>query len=444
MSEPSQVEAAPHVAPRSRRKLIAIVVAGVVVLVGVASALIYFLNQRAQAPLCLANMATTANTIKVGFTIAMTGQYSVEGTNSIRGILTAANWINTHGGVNVSGTSYQVVLDCYDDQSSSTNVNNLYPKIIQQDGAQFLLAPYSTSLTGTAAPYADGNNELMLSHGGAADTLWTTTSRKNLVEVLSPASAYLRGAIDWIKTNHPSDRLAALYANDAFSSLATQSAIAYAQSRGLQVVYNASYPSMNTPDLSSQLTAAKTAGADDLIGGGHFTDGQLIMTDLITVWTPKLVSLLVAVTEPTFFSGLGVTANNVTGPSQWETAVGYSPALAASRGLPWFGPTPAQFTSLYGNLTAGLKPSYHSGEAAAALLVLADAIEQTGNLTTAGVRATLGNLHMITFFGEFQINSQGLQTAHTMVLVQWQAGSLKVIYPAAVAETSVQYPYTGS
>jgi len=259
--------------------------------------------------------------------------------------------------------------------------------------------------------------------------------------VLSPASGYLKGAVDWLHTNHPTDKIAALYAADSFSTLAASSAVAYAQSLGLNVVYNQSYPATAT-DLSTQLNAAKTAGADDLIGGGHFNDGLLIMNQLKTIWTPKFVSLLVAVTEPTFYTQLGATANNVTGPSQWQAAVGYSPTLAQSLGLDWFGPTPQEFTQAYGTVTS-TPPSYHSAEAAGALFVLADAIHRANSLNTSAVRAALGGMHVMNFFGQFQVNAQGLQIAHSMVVVQWQAGNLKVTHPQAVAESPVQYPYTG-
>lgn len=391
------------------------------------------------------NPSNVGGTIKLGFTISLTGTFNVEGTNSLRGIQTAVSWINSHGGITVGGKTYNVSVDYYDDQSTTSNIVSLYTKIVTQDNAQFLLAPYSSGLTSAAAPIADQYGLVMLSHGGAADTIWTTgAGYHNLVEVLSPASGYLKSSIDWLAANHPTDKLAAIYASDSFSSLAVTSAISYAQSKGLSVVYNASYAATVT-DLSAQLTAAKNAGADDVIGGGHFNDGLLITNQLQSVgWTPKFVSLLVAVTEPTFQTQLGAAANNITGPSQWETTVTYSPSLAASRSLDWFGPTPAQFTSLYGNLTSGAKPSYHSGEAGAAVLILADAIQKANSLNTTAVRAELGAMHIMTFFGEFQINSLGVQIAHSMVLDQWQAGNLKVVYPTAVAEAPVQYPYTGS
>ncbi len=435
MSAPSQAGAAPPVAPRSRRKLIAIGIAFVLILVAIAAAAVYYLTLP----------PGFSGTIKVGFTISQTGNFNVEGTNSLNGIKTAANWINSHGGIAVGGKLYNVSLDYYDDQSMSGNIGTLYPRIIQQDGAQFLLAPYSSGLTTAAAPIADNYDRVMLSHGGSSDLIWTQTSRRNLVEVLSAASIYLKGAVDWLKANHPTDKLAALYASDSFSSFATQAALGYAQSLGLTVVYNQSYPATVT-DLSTQLTAAKNAGADDLIGGGHFNDGLLIMNQLKTTWTtppPKFISLLVAVTEPTFQSQL-TNANYVTGPSQWESVVTYSPTLAQSLGLPWYGPTPTEFTQLYGTLNGGATPGYHAAEAGAALFVLADAIQRANSLNTTDVRAKLGTMHVMNFFGQFQLDSRGLQIAHSMVLVQWQAGLKKVVLPSDVADGTCQYPYTGT
>ena len=116
--------------------------------------------------------------------------------------------------------------------------------------------------------------------------------------------------------------------------------------------------------------------------------------------------------------------------------------MAQSLGLDWFGPTPQEFTQLYGTVTS-TPPSYHSAEAAGALFVLADAIHRANSLNTSAVRAALGSMHVMNFFGQFQVNARGLQVAHSMVVVQWHAGSLKVTYPQAVAESPVQYPYTG-
>src|SRR2546428_3308309 len=137
---------------------------------------------------------TQEGTITVGFSISLTGTFNVEGTNSLNGIKTAAQWINSHGGVTVQGSTYNVSLDFYDDQSNSGNIVQLYTKIVTQDGAEFLLAPYSSGLTTAAAPIADQYDRVMLSPGGSPGTTLTSTDPRQLLRGFSPAPNYLQRA----------------------------------------------------------------------------------------------------------------------------------------------------------------------------------------------------------------------------------------------------------
>ena len=419
-----------------------IVVAIIAIVIASGGGAYYYINFVAPRSGC--TIPSGRDPIKVGFTISLTGTFNVEGTKSLAGIQAAASWVNDNGGVTVNGKAYNIALCYYDDQSSSALIPTLYSKLITQDHAQFLLAPYSSGLTGAAAPLAEQNNLVMLSHGGSADSIWTH-GYKNVFGVLSPASTYFNNAIDWLAANHPGDKLAFLYADDSFSKAASIAASNYAaHQHHLTVVYNASYPA-TAQDLHTFLADAKGKLADDLIGGGHYADGVKIVQQLSTVgWTPNFISLLVAVTEPQFQQQLSGEANLVTGPSQWETTVTYSPAVAQTAGLPWYGPNETQFVNYYSKQANAGSPTYHSGEAGAAILVLARAIEKANSLDTTGVRQAILSLDVMTFFGEFRVDSAGKQSGHSMVLVQWQGGALTVVAPSTTASGTVKYPYTGS
>src|SRR5438094_2081565 len=421
--------------------IIVIVIVAIVVVSG--GGTYYYVNYVAPRPISC-TLPSGRDAITVGFTISLTGTYNVEGSKSLAGILAAACWINNNGGVTVNGKTYNIVLDYHDDASSQSNISPLYTSIITQDHAQFLLAPYSSGLTGTAAPLAEQNNLVMLSHGGSSDSIWTH-EYQNVFGVLSPASTYFKNAIDWlVANNHSGDKLAFLYAGDPFSIAASAAGSRYAVQQGLSVVYNQSY-SATTQDLSTQLIAAKAAGAEDLLGGGHFDDGLKIVHQLSSVgWTPKFISLLVAVTEPEFQQQLGGAANLVTGPSQWETIVTYSPATAQAANIPWYGPNETQFVNYYSKQSNAGSPTYHSGEAGAAVVVLADAIQTASSTDTTNIRQAISNMHIMTFFGQFKVDATGKQSGHSMVLVQWQSGGLAVVAPDAVASGTVKYPYTGS
>src|SRR6266705_846928 len=419
-----------------------IVIAIVAIVIVSGGGTYYYINYVAPRPITC-TLPSGRDAIKVGFTISLTGMYNVEGTKSLAGIEAAACWINSNGGVIVNGKTYNIVLDYRDDASSSGNISPMYTSIITQDCAQFLLAPYSSGLTGAAAPLAEQNNLVMLSHGGSADSIWTH-GYKNVFGVLSPASTYFNNAIDWLAANHPGDKLAFLYADDSFSKTAGIKASNYAAHLHLTVVYNASYPS-TAQDLHTFLAEAHGDLADDLIGGGHYADGVKIVQQLSSVgWKPNFISLLVAVTEPQFQQQLSGEANLVTGPSQWETTVTYSPAAAQTAGIPWYGPNETQFVNYYSKQSNAGSPTYHSGEAGAAVVVLADAIQTANSTDTTNVRQAISSMHIMTFFGQFKVDATGKQSGHSMVLVQWQSGGLVVVAPDAVASGTVKYPYTGS
>jgi len=57
------------------------------------------------------------------------------------------------------------------------------------------------------------------------------------------------------------------------------------------------------------------------------------------------------------------------------------------------------------------------------------------------VREAFNKLHLMTFFGDFKLDPEtGLQTAHSMVSVQWQNGKKVIVWPQAAATGKLCYP----
>jgi len=80
--------------------------------------------------------------------------------------------------------------------------------------------------------------------------------------------------------------------------------------------------------------------------------------------------------------------------------------------------------------------------------LLQHAIEQAGSIDTDKVIAAFNAMDVTTFFGRFKIAADaahhGLQTAHEMVLAQWQQknGKLEreVVWPKAAQTADLIYP----
>ena len=381
------------------------------------------------------------DTILLGATISQQGKFAHEGKLALCGFQVAIDWVNSHGGVKVGDRTYKLDLKYYDDKSSKSEVPKLYSKLITQDHVDFLLAPYSSGLTLAAVPIAEQYHKLIISHGGASDAIFTK-GYKYIVQALSPASYYLRPAVDLLKNTGDSDiKIAFIYEDSAFSKSVAKAAIEYAKKQGLDVVFEQAYPK-GTTDFSQIISQAKASGANVLLGGGHFQDGlQLVKQAHDLGWKLKFIAILVAPTLPDFYKSLGPEiAEGVAAPAQWEIGVKYSPELAKQMGYEWYGPTNEEFISMVKE-KCGFEPDYHVASAAASILYLVKAIEKAGSLDSDAVRQAFNDLKLMTFFGPMKIDpATGKQVAHPMILDQWQNGKREIVWPPEAATAKPVYP----
>ena len=377
------------------------------------------------------------NVIKIGMSISLTGKFATEGKQALCGVKAAIDYFNDNGGVQVNGKTYKLQLYYYDDQSNKNQVTSLYSKLITSDKVDFLLAPYSSGLTAAAAPLAEQYKKVMLSHGGASNSIFQQ-GYKYVAQVLAPASKYFASTLEMLKEYQDKVgdvKIAFIYEDNAFANAVMNGAKQEAQKLGLDVVYINKYQK-GTTDFSSFISAAKAKGANVLIGGGHFEDGKALVSQAHNLgWHLKFIGILVAPAQPQFYEELKDVANGVAYPAQWDVSLNFSPETAKKLGLTWFGPTKDQWLKYFKQECPDIeKPAYQAAEAGAAIVFLVKAIETANSLDSTAVRQAMNNLDLMTFFGRLKIDPQtGLQIGHKMVVVQWQNGKQVVIYPKEVA-----------
>ncbi len=375
-----------------------------------------------------------------GAPISLSGKFAEEGKASLYGMQIAAKWINEHGGIKVGDKVYKVEIKYYDDESKKENVQSLIERLATVDKVKFILAPYSSGLTMAAAPIAEKYKVLLNSHGGASDYIFEQ-GYYYVVQTLSPASKYQTGFLDMIKKLDPSaKKVAFVYENAEFARAVHEAAKEYAKKLGFEIVYEKTYEKGAT-DLSPILNELKATNPDIILGGGHFADGQLLAKQLAELKIDvKAISIIVAPTFPAFYEALGTKAEGVCGPAQWEVGAKYSPEVAKKLGVEWYGPTQEEFISEYKKL-AGEEPPYQAAEAAAAVLSYALAIQKAQSLDPAKVREAMNDLKFMCLYGLWQIDPEtGKQVGHEMVLIQWQNGEKKIIWPPEAANAEPCYP----
>lgn len=408
------------------RAVFAVVIVVLVIIIA-AGVYLYFANRpKASGP----------SVITIGMTMPLSGSLASDGQQALDGIKMWAQDVNASGGIPVKslGKSLPVRLIYYDDGSNPQTVATDYQKLVTQ-GVNFLIAPYSSPLTLAAAPIAEANHILLISHGGASDAIWSK-GYKYVVGVLSPSSQYMLPVIDLLSSLNPRPtNIAFFFGNDPFSISVMQSVEPYALSKGFNIVFNQTYQESAT-DFSAQLSQIASTNAQVLIGGAHFVDGETIIKNINSLGLKfQFIALLVAPDDPHFLSDLGPLANGVAVPSQWE------PNLDFSKFSPYFGniTNGQQFYTRFMQ-KYGIAPNYEAAEAYAAGLVLEKAIIDSGSLNSTVVRQQLSNEVFYTFYGKFQIDSTGKQIGHTMVVAQWQNGVKQTIWPPSVATAQPLYP----
>jgi branched-chain amino acid transport system substrate-binding protein len=381
--------------------------------------------------------SASAQTVTVGFTVSRTGSLNVDSMEQLHGVELWRDQVNAAGGIKAGGKSYQVKLANYDDESNSQRVQQLYTRLILQDKADFLLGPYSSGLTASAAIVSEQNGKIMIIPGAAEGKTYTL-GNKYLFQLITPANEYLTSALDALKAKDANSHLALIYADDSFSNAVASAAKAYAQKIGLKIVFAEAY-APDTADFGPIIDKVVSAKATALAGGGHYADGSTLARQLYShKANMEFVSLLVAPGSPQF-AKLGDAAYGVTFPSQWEPQATFKPQI---------GPSSAEFTRLY-QAKYNAPPSYESASGYAAGLILQHAIEQAASLDTAKVANAMNQTELTTFFGQTKFataaNQHGLQIAHTMVLAQWQkdrSGKLdkQVVWPDTSKTATMVFP----
>jgi branched-chain amino acid transport system substrate-binding protein len=390
----------------------------------------------AAATFCAAPAFAEDDTITIGMTQSQTGPLNVDSLGQERGYEFWRDEVNAKGGIKADGKQYKVKFVTYDDQSVGGRVQQLYTRLVVQDKAQFLFSPYSSGLTAPAAVISEQYGKIMMVSGGAEEKPFML-GNKYLFMVITSATHYLSGAVAALKANNPHAKIAMVYSDDPFSKTVLAAAAEQAKAAGLDVVMNESY-APSTTDFGPVVNKIISSNADAFFGGGHYSDGATLARQMYDQKANmKWVSILVAPADDKF-ADLGPAALGVTVPSQWEIQVSYKPQ---------FGPTTAEFAKAFQE-KFNAKPDYHSASGYTSGVVLQHAIEQANSIDPEKVTAALNATDVQTFFGPIKFATDpghhGLQTAHEMVLAQWQMvdGKLgrQVVWPDAAKSAPLIYP----
>ena len=377
------------------------------------------------------------DTIVLGSAISFTGKYSTNGIHAKNGYDLAVKMINEAGGVTVDGKSYQLKVVYYDDESTPARTGQLLERLINQDGVQYILGPYSSATTKAAAPVTEKYKIPMVEAEGASRSLFNK-GYKYLFAVLSTSEQYLASAIDLMaeaakkEGRDPSDvKVAMAFENDPFSLDVRAGVVEDMKKYDMKIVIDDKLP-RDLSDMSATLTKVKALKPDLLVVSGHSKGATTATRQLAEL---KVNVPMVAMTHceaAKITDKFGADADDILCATQWAETLTYKDEL--------FG-TAAEYDALFKKTFEGYTTvPYQSAQASAAVMVWKDAFERANSLDTEKVRDALSATDMQTFYGGIKFSEAGNNIAKPMVLRQIQDGAYNVVAPSKWASHALNYP----
>jgi branched-chain amino acid transport system substrate-binding protein len=373
-------------------------------------------------------------TITLGSAISLTGKYSTNGEHTQAGYDLAVDMINKNGGVQVGDKTYMLDIVYYDDESTPARGAQLAERLINQDGVQFMLGPYSSGLTKAIAPVTEQYGIPMVEANGASISLFQQNYRY-LFAVLSTTEQYLASSVALAAQIAEQQgrteplKLAAVFENDPFSQDVRAGVMADAEKYGMEVIIDDKLPP-ELNDMAPTLAAVKQLKPDLLVVSGHAKGAALAIKQIEEMRVDVPMLAITHCDSADVIGQFGDAAEHTLCASQWAPTLTYSDDLFGSAG---------DFATLFEE-TYGYAPPYQAAESAAAVMVFADAFERAGSLDRDAVRDALAATDMETFYGNIRFDETGKNVAKPMVLYQVQDGEYVVVAPVEWAEAEVRHP----
>ncbi|MCO6415313.1 amino acid ABC transporter substrate-binding protein [Siccirubricoccus sp. KC 17139] len=390
-------------------------------------------------------LAQSANPIRIGFAMALSGGLAGNGRATLLAYQIWAQEVNARGGI--LGRPVQLVF--YDDQTQPGLVPGIYTKLLDVDKVDIVTSPYATAMIAPAMPVVMQRNVTFLTIFGAGVNEAFKYDRHFNVNVVGDnmKETYATGYFEVAAMLPAPPRSIAIAAVDnEFAQKAAESARYHAKKRGIRIVYDRSYPP-STVDFTPIIRAMQSGRPDLVFIASYPPDSSgLVRAANELRFTPAIFGGgLVGPQLASFQSQFGPLLNNlvtwdVYSPEPTMDFPGVATFLQKYREL-----APREQTDLLGNYI----PPY----AYAQMQTLEQTLTRIGKIDQAAMAADMHAQEFDTIVGKFRFSALGEWAEPRNLFVQFQGitdnelerykrpGAKVILAPASLKSGSLRTPY---
>ncbi|MFH2058086.1 MAG: amino acid ABC transporter substrate-binding protein [Pseudomonadota bacterium] len=356
------------------------------------------------------------NNFQIGLSLSLTGNYAQMGAMQKKGYTLWQKTINDKGGL----LGKKVELLIQDDESLPDKARSIYITHIEKTKVDLVIGPYSSGISEAILPVVEQHKYPTLLSGASADRLWTK-GYQYAFGVYTPASKYTVGFLQML-VKYKLKKIAIISANDAFSTTLSENTKKWAERFGLQVIHTI-YIKKGTKNLGPAASEINELNPDVVIVCGHLDESIAVKKALNHVnWFPRAYYASVGPAMQSFYNILGHDSELTFSSSQWE--------IDACSKYP-FG---KEFVELFTN-TYQQEPSYQAATAFAAGMILELAVQKANSLDRERLRNMFSQMDTMTLIGRYGVDKNGKQRRHFPLIIQWQQGKKKVVWPEQIKTT---------
>jgi branched-chain amino acid transport system substrate-binding protein len=359
--------------------------------------------------------------VKIGVVNSMTGPEAPIGESLTNGIKLAEEDLKA------KGIDVQLV---WEDDTGKPQVGlSAVEKLATRDEVVGIVGAYSSAVTNAVAKKAEQYKVPLVNPVASKEEI-TRQGYKYVFRVSATTGDYASILLDMALTLGKPRSIAILNENTDFGVSGAKSARAYAEKKGIQVVFEEAY-SKGSPDYRSTLTKVKGASPDLIFMVSYVADAILLMRQSRELGgTPMAFLGAGAGFSTAAFAGEKVISNGVFSSTQWTPDVNW--------------PGAKQFAERY-EKRFGKVPPYHAANAYAAMMVMGQAAANVGT-DREKLRAALHAGKWDGIFGQIKFQDfEGYQNQnqHQMLVEQVQDGKYFTVWPKQFASGKAIWPFPG-
>jgi branched-chain amino acid transport system substrate-binding protein len=364
--------------------------------------------------------APNSTPITIGMSLPMTGPVADVSKSGYQGYELWASQVNAAGGL----LGRPVKLDMLDDGFDPNQTAADYTRLISQDHVNLLLGTFSSLLNAPASAVAARQGMLYVEPSGGAATLFTRGFTDLFFAQPGTTTSLPDQFVNWIASLPASQRpstAAYVTQDDPSASPAVAVFRTRLQALGVKTVYYQVYDP-STTNFDSIAAAIAHENPQMIIQGAVADDGAQFVRSLQKLsFSPKILFQTNAPTDEAYPSAIGGAsqADGVFTAQSWSATASY--------------PGNQAFVQAYTKMF-GAPPTEDAANSYTAGQVLAAAVKAVGSLNQAALATWLHGHTVATIVGPLKWDAEG-DPEGTLLLSQWQNGTLQVVAPASAATT---------